>query len=160
MKLDRKQVLNSLHQICVFRDDRSSNVASDLLKHFQLLLCISWMDFDETWQEAMPSIKFVFFVLIVHPRWPPWPLIGWNIFRLLLHNCWILTKLDRRQVHNLLFQACVFMPKRNKRRLPWPLISCSVFQFAATTEWILTKLDRKSSTWHGIICNDYQCLAY
>ena len=31
----------------------------------------------------------VFFVPIGHPRWPPRPLIGWNIFRLLLRNRWM-----------------------------------------------------------------------
>ena len=32
--------------------------------------------------------KFVFFGPIGKTRWPPWPLIGWDIFRLLLWNRW------------------------------------------------------------------------
>ena len=33
--------------------------------------------------------KFVFFGPIGKTRWPPWPLIGWDIFRLLLWNRWM-----------------------------------------------------------------------
>ena len=34
------------------------------------------------------STKFVFFGPIGKTRWPPWSLIGWDIFRLLLWNSW------------------------------------------------------------------------
>ena len=34
------------------------------------------------------STKFVFFGLIQKTIWPPWPLIGWDIFWLFLWNCW------------------------------------------------------------------------
>ena len=34
------------------------------------------------------STNFVFFGLIGKTRWPPWPLIGWDIFLLLLWNRW------------------------------------------------------------------------
>ena len=86
MKLDWKQDLNVLHQVCVFRADRKNKMAtlaSDWLRHFRLLLWNHWMEFNETWQEArfqrlLPS--FVFFVSIRKTRWPPWPLIGWDIF--------------------------------------------------------------------------------
>ena len=40
-KLDRKQDLNVLYQVCVFRADRKNKMAalaSDLLRHFRLLL--------------------------------------------------------------------------------------------------------------------------
>ena len=40
-KLDRKQDLNVLYQVCVFRVDRKNKMAalaSDWLRHFQLLL--------------------------------------------------------------------------------------------------------------------------
>ena len=106
-------------------------LASDWLRHFQLLLWNRWTEFNETWQEARsqrplpslcfsgrsekqdgrpglwlaetfstsplkllngiqrnltgrkistPSTKFVFFWLTGKTRWPPWPLIGWDIF--------------------------------------------------------------------------------
>ena len=40
------------------------------------------MEFDEGWQEVRTqhSTKFLFFVLIGKPRWPPWLIIGWDIF--------------------------------------------------------------------------------
>ena len=45
------------------------------------------MEVNETWQEARSrrplstsSTKFMFFGPIVKSRWPPWPLIGWDIF--------------------------------------------------------------------------------
>ena len=55
MKLDRKQDLNVLYQVCVFRADRKNKVAalaSDWLRHFRLLLWNHWTEFKETWQEA------------------------------------------------------------------------------------------------------------
>ena len=50
-KFDRKQDLNVLYLVCVFRADRENKI-SDWLKHFRLLLWNSWMEFNETWQEA------------------------------------------------------------------------------------------------------------
>ena len=55
MKLDRKQDLNALYKLCVFRADRKNKIAtlaSDWLRHFQLLLWNRWTEFNETWQEA------------------------------------------------------------------------------------------------------------
>ena len=65
-KLDRKQDLNVLYQVCVFRVDRKNKMAalaSDWLRHFRLLLWNRWMKFNETWQEArsqhpLPSLCF------------------------------------------------------------------------------------------------------
>ena len=51
--LDRKQDLNVLYQVCVFGADRKNKMAalaSDWLRHFQLLLWNRWMDFNATWQ--------------------------------------------------------------------------------------------------------------
>ena len=66
MKLDRKQDLNVLYQVCVFRADRKNKMAalaSDWLRHFRLLLWNRWTKFKETWQEArsqrpLPSLCF------------------------------------------------------------------------------------------------------
>ena len=66
MKLDGKQDLNVLYQVCVFRADRKNKMAalaSDWLRHFRLLLWNRWMEFNETWQEArsqrlLPSLCF------------------------------------------------------------------------------------------------------
>ena len=58
------------------------------------------------------STKFVFFGPfgpIGKTRWPPWPLIGWDIFdfssKTAERNS---TKLDRKQDLNILFRVCVF----------------------------------------------------
>ena len=66
-KLERKQDLNILYQVCVFRADRKNKMAalaSDWLKHFRLLLLNRWTEFNETWQEArsqrpLPSLCFL-----------------------------------------------------------------------------------------------------
>ena len=65
-ELDRKQDLNVLYKVCVFRDDRKNKMAalpSDWLRHFWLLLWNRWTEFDETWQEErsqrrLPSLCF------------------------------------------------------------------------------------------------------
>ena len=65
-KLDRKQDLNVLYQVCVFRVDRKNKMAahaSDWLRHFRLLLWNRWTEINETWQEArsqrpLPSLCF------------------------------------------------------------------------------------------------------
>ena len=55
------------------------------------------------------STKFVFFRSIGKTRWPPWPLIGWDIFDFSSETAeWNSTKLDRKQDLNVLYQVCVF----------------------------------------------------
>ena len=162
-KLDRKQDLNVLYKVFVFRADRKNKMAAlafDWLRHFQLLLWNRWTEFNETWQKArsqsplqslcfsgwsekqdgrpglwlaetystsplkplkgiqrnltgskisMSSTKFLFFGLIGKARWPPWPLIGWDIFDFSSETAERnLTKLDRKQDLNVLYQDCVF----------------------------------------------------
>ena len=54
-KLDRKQDLNALYQVCVFRANRKNKMAalaSDWLRQFRLLLWNRLTEFNETWQEA------------------------------------------------------------------------------------------------------------
>ena len=66
-KLDRKQDLNALYQVCVFQANQKNKMAalaSDWLRHFQLLLSNRWTEFNETWQEArsqrpIPSLCFL-----------------------------------------------------------------------------------------------------
>ena len=53
------------------------------------------------------STKFVFFGPIGKTRWPPWPLIIWDIFDLFSETAeWNSTKLDRKQDLNVFFQVC------------------------------------------------------
>ena len=169
-KLVRKQDLNVLYQVSVFRADRKNKMAalaSDWLRHFRLLLWNRWTEFNETWQEArsqcplpslcflgrsekqdgrpglwlaetfstsplkplnriqrnltgskisMSSTKFVFFGPIGKTRWPPWPLIGWDIFDFSSETAERnSTKLDRKQDLNVLYQVCVFRDDRKKQ---------------------------------------------
>ena len=59
------------------------------------------------------STKFVFFGLIGKTRWPPWPLIGWDIFDFSSETAERnSTKLDRKQDLNVLYQFCVFRADR------------------------------------------------
>ena len=169
-KLDRKQDLNVLYQFCVFRADQKNKMAalaSDWLRHFQLLLWNRWTEFNETWQEArsqrpLPSLcflgwsekqdgrpglwlaetfstsplkplkgiqrnltgskisttstKFVFFGPIGKTRWPPWPLIGWDIFDFSSETAEQNSmKFDRKQDLIVLYQVCVFQADRKNK---------------------------------------------
>ena len=169
-KLDRKQDLNVLYQVCVFRADQKNKMAalaSDWLRHFRLLLWNHWLEFNETWQEARSqclllslcfsgrsekqdgrpglwlaetfstsplkplngiqwnstgskiltsSTKFVFFGPIEKTRWPPWPLIGWDIFDFFSETAERnSTKLARKQDLNVLYQVCVFRADRKNK---------------------------------------------
>ena len=83
-KLDRKQNLNVLYQVCVFRADQKNKMtasASDWLRHFRLLL---W---NCGWNSTKPDRKkginvlyqvcgfFCFcFCWSEKTRWPPWPI--------------------------------------------------------------------------------------
>ena len=170
-KLDRKRDCNVLYQVCVLRADRKNKMAvlaSDLLRHFRLLLWSRWMEYNETWEEArsqhpLPSLcfsgqlekqdgrpgfwlseifstsplkplngiqrnirgskittssaKFVFFRPIGKTRWPPWALIGRDIFDFSSETAeQNSTKLDRKQDLNVfIYQVCVFGSYKNGR---------------------------------------------
>ena len=85
-KLDRNHDLNVLYQVCVFRADRKNKMAalaSDWLRHFSTspLKPLNRIQRNLTGRKnATSSTKFVFFGSIGKTRWPPWPLIGWDIF--------------------------------------------------------------------------------
>ena len=168
-KLDRKQDLNVLYQVCVFWADQKNKMAalaSDWLRHFRLLLWNRWTEFNKTWQgvrsqRPLPSLcflgrsekqdgrpglwlaetfstfplkplnriqrnltgskiltsstKFVFFGLIGKTRWPPWPLIGWDIFNFSSETTERnSTKLNRMQDLNVLYHICVFRANQKK----------------------------------------------
>ena len=62
----------------------------------------------------------MFFRPIWKTRWPPWPLIGWDIFDFSSETAeWNSTKLNRKQDLNVLYQVCVFRADRkNKMAIP------------------------------------------
>ena len=114
--------LNVLYQVCVFRADRKNKMAapgSDWLRHFRLLLWKQWTEFNETWQEARyqrPLPSLCFSGRPKEKRWPPWPLIGWDIFDFSSKtNERNSTKLDRKQDLNALYQVCVFWADRKNK---------------------------------------------
>ena len=57
---------------------------------------------------SMSSTKFVFLGPIGKTRWPPLPLIGWDIFDFSETAERNSTKLDRKQDLNIFYQVCVF----------------------------------------------------
>ena len=122
-ELYRKQDLNLLYQVCVFLADRKNKIAalaSDWLRHFRLLLWNCGTEFNKTWQEArsqLPLPSLCFSGRSEKTRWPPWPLIGWDIFDFSSETAELnLTKFNRKQDLNVLYQVCVFgADLKNKR---------------------------------------------
>ena len=94
-------------------------LASDWLRHFRLFLWNRGMEFNKTWQEArsqrpLPSLCFLGWS--EKTRWPPWPLIGWDIFDFSSETAERnSTKLDRKQDLNVLYQVCVFSGRSEKQ---------------------------------------------
>ena len=65
---------------------------------------------------SMSSTKFVFFGPIGKIRWPPWPLIGWDIFDFYAETAERnSTKLDRKQELNVFYKICVFRTDRKNK---------------------------------------------
>jgi len=57
-------------------------LASDWLTHFELLLKNCWRDLLQTCHKCSiwgPNWVLLLFKSIRNLKWPPWPLIGWNI---------------------------------------------------------------------------------
>ena len=118
-KLDRKQDLNVLYQVCVFRADRKNKMAalaSDWLRHFRLLLWNRLAEFKRNLtgsKISTSSTKFVFFGPIGKTKWPPWPLIGWHIYDFSSETAERNSvKLVRKQDLNVLYRVCVFRADR------------------------------------------------
>ena len=188
MKLDRKQDLNVLYQVCVFRADRKNKMAalaSDWLIHFGPLLWNCWTEFNETWQEARSqrplqslcfsgrsekqdgrpglwlaetfstsplkplngiqqnltgskistsSTKFVFYGLIGKTKWPPWPLIGRDIFDFFSETDERNSmKLERSKISTSPTKFVFFGPIGKTRWPSWPLIGRDIFYFSSET---------------------------
>ena len=149
-KLDRKQDINVLYQVCVFRVDwkkKMTALASDLLRHLRLLLWDHWTEFNETWREARsqyPLPSLCFYGPVGKTKWLPWPLIGWDIFDFSSETAERnSTKLNRKQDLSLLYQVCDGLIGKT-RWPPWPLIGWDIFDFSSETAGRnSTKLDRK-----------------
>ena len=80
------------------------------------------------------STKFVFFGPIEKTRWPPWPLIGLDIFDFSSETAeQNSTNLDWKQDPNVLYQVCVLGPIGKTRWPPWPLIGWDILDFSSKT---------------------------
>ena len=121
-KLDRKQDLDVLYQVCVFWADRKNKMAalaSDWLRHFRLLLWNRWTEFNETWQEArsqrpLPSLCFSGRSEKQDGRPGLWLAETFSTFfsETAERNS---TKLDRKQDLNVFYQVCVFRADRKNK---------------------------------------------
>ena len=91
------------------------------------------------------STKFVFFGPIQKTRWPPWPLIGWDIFDFSSETAARNSrKLDRKQDFSVPYQVCVFRLIRKNKMATLASDSLRIFDFSSETAiQISTKLDRK-----------------
>ena len=121
-KLDRKQDLNVLYQVCFFsgrsekQDDRpglwlAETFSTSPLKPLngtQRNLAVSKI--------SMSFTKFVFLGPIGKTRWPPWPLIGWDIFDFSSETAERnSTKLVKKQDLIVLYQIRVFRADRKNK---------------------------------------------
>ena len=151
IKLDRKKDLNVLYQVCVFRDDQKKQDGRPglwLAETFSTshLKPLNGIQGNLTGSKiSTSSTKFVFFEPM-GKKWPPWRLIGWDIFDFSTETTERnATKLDRKQNTNVLYQVCVFRADWKKTRWPpWPLMCWDIFDFSSeTSEWNSRKADRK-----------------
>ena len=148
-KLDRKQDLNALYQVCVFWADWKNKMAaptSDWLRHFRLLLWNRLTEFNETWQEArsqrpLPSLCFSgrsekqdgrpdLWLAETFSTCPLKPLnrIQWN--------------LTGSKISMPFTKFVFFGPIRKTRWPPRPLIGWAIFDFSSETAlWNSTKRD-------------------
>ena len=150
-KLDRKQDLNVLYQICVFRADRKNKMAaeaSDWLRHFRLLLWNRWTEFHETWQEArsqrpLPDLCFLGRSEKQDGRRGLWLAETFSTSSLKPLNG-IPRNLTGSKISTSSTRFVLFGPIRKTRWLPRPLIGWDIFDFfSETAKRNSTKLDRK-----------------
>ena len=121
---------------------------SDWLRHFRLLLKNHCMDDHQTFHKCLssgPEDVLLLFVAIGNPRWPPWTLIGWDIFDFFSRPiAWTITKLSTNVCLVVLRKCCYFSLQAEIQdgRL-WTLISWDIFDFfSGTIAWTITKLSR------------------
>ena len=121
-KLDRKQDLKALYQVYVFSgrsEKQDGRPGLWLAETFSTspLKPLNGIQRNLTGSKILTSsTEFVFFGPIGKTRWPPWPLIGWDIFDFFSETSERnSTKLDRKQALNILYQVCVFRADRKNK---------------------------------------------
>ena len=150
-KLDRKQTLYVLYQVCVFRADlknKMAALASDWLRNFRLLWWNRWTEFDKTWQEArsqspLPSLCFLGWLEKQDGRPSLWLAESFLTSSLKPLNG-IQQNLTGKKISMSSTKFVFFGPIGKTRRPPWPLFGWDIIDFfSETTERNSTKLDRK-----------------
>ena len=121
-KLDRKQDLNVLYQVCVFPGWSKKQDGRPGLWLGETFSTSPMKPLNRIKQNltgskiTTSSTKFVFFGPIGITRWPSWPLIGWDIFDFFSETAERNSmKLDRKQDLNILYQVCVFRADRKNK---------------------------------------------
>ena len=150
-KLDRKQELNILYQVCVFRADwknKMAAIASDWLRHFRLLLWNHCTEFKESWQEAtsqLPLPSFCFFLADWKNKMGALASDWLRHFRLLLWNRWMkfketwLVARSQRPLPSLCFSG--WSEKQDGRHCLWlaETFSTSPLKLLKGIQWNLTR---------------------
>ena len=153
MKLDKKQDLN-IPSLCFpgGSEKQDGRHASDWLRHFRLLLCNRWSEFNKTLQKArsqrlLPSLYFLGRSKKKRKKMAVRASDWLRHLRLLLWNNWTnfnKTWQEARSQHHVPSLLCFFGPIWKTRWLPQPLIGWDIFDFfSETTERNSMKLDRK-----------------
>ena len=151
MKLDRKQELNILYQVCVFRanpKNKMAAVASDWLRHFGLFLWNRWTEFNETWQETrskhpLPSLCFSGRSKKQNGRPGLWLVETFSTSPMKPLNG-IQLNLIGSKISTSSTKFVFFGPIGKTRWPPWPLIGWDNFDFSyETADRNSKKLDRK-----------------
>ena len=150
-KLDRKQTLNVLYQVCVFRADLKNKVAalaSDWLRNVRLLWWNRWTAFKEHWQESRsqcppPSLCFSGWSERQDGRPGLWLAEIFSTSSLKPLNG-IHRNLTAKRISMSSTKFVFFVPIAKIRWSLWPLIGWDIFDFfSETAERNSTKLDRK-----------------
>ena len=165
-KLDRKQDLNCLYQVCVFRADRKNKMAALWLAEtfstspLTPLNGIQWNLIGS--KISTPPTKFVFFVSIGKNKMAAPPLIGWDIFDFFSETAeriqrnstgskismsstkFVFLGWSEKLVLNGLYQVCVFRADRKNKMAATASDWLRHFRLLLWNRWTdSTKLDRK-----------------
>ena len=150
-KTCRKQDLNALYQVCVFRADRKNNMAalaSDWLRYFRLLLWNHRTEFNETWQKArsqrpLPSLYFSGRSKKQDGQPCLWLAETFSTSSLKPLNG-IQQNLTESKISTPSTKFVFFRSIRKTRWLPRALIGWDIFDFPSeSAEWSSMKLDSK-----------------
>ena len=148
--LTGSKISTSSTKFVFFGADGKSKIAAlafDWLRHFDFSSETAERNSMILVRKQDPNVLYQVCVFrpIGKTRWPPWPLIGWDISTSPLKPLkGIQRNLTGSKISTSYTKFVFFGPIRKTRWLPWPLISWDIFYFISeTAERNSTKLDRK-----------------